>query len=342
MAAAGKRGGADFAALRRELADGKIRPVYLLAGEDSLRAEGVVDWLRRTLLGDAGSAFNYHVYDGDDAGLDRVIQQALSYPMMCPHQVLWVKRADQLMNDPTAEPAFQRYLEQPAGETVLVLTADKVDGRKAWVKACKAAGCLFDMAPPSGRDLVDWTVRRARDKGLRLSREPAELLVELVGDDPAAIDGELEKVALIAAESQEQLDDAQLREVIMSQRSVDPFLLVRCLGPGHVREGLNTYHRFLSEGRSAFELAPLMIWRIKQVAQVAALRAEGVSEREVPSALGISPYAARQAVATASDWGSEGVERALAACQRCEAAMKSSPLGAESILERAILEICRD
>ena len=318
MAAAGKRQGPDFAALRRELADGTIRPVYLLAGEDVLRTEGVVDWLRRTLLGDAGAAFNYHVYDGDDAGMDRVLQQALSYPMMCPRQLLWVKRAEQLLNDPAAEPALLKYLDSPTPETVLILMSEKVDGRKAWVKACKAAGCYFDMTPPSGRDLVDWTVRRARDKGLQLTRELAELLTELVGDDPAAIDGELEKVALIAADSAEKPNDAQLREVIMSQRAVDPFVLVRCLGPGHSREGLTTYHRFLGEGRSAFELAPLMIWRIKQVAQVAALRSEGQAEREIMQVLGISPFAARQALATAADWGREGVDRALEACYRCE------------------------
>ncbi len=336
----GRSDGPDFASLRRELAAGSFRPVYLLAGEDTHRAASIVEYLVNKLLGASGSAFNSHVFDGEQAGCDRILQQARSYPMFGDRQVIWVKRAEHMVGDVAAEQALQRYLAEPVAATTLILMSEKVDGRKSWVKACKTAGFHFEMAPPSGRDLVDWTVRRAKDKSLPLALELAEMLVELVGDDLHALDGELDKLALIAAEAKGGLDEASLRAVILEQRAIDPFELVKQLGPGRQREGLAAFHRFLSEGRSAFELAPLLIWRVKQVAQVAALRAEGQPEKAVPGLLGITPFAARQSAETARAWGDATVERALRACHRCEAAMKSSPLEPETILERAILEIC--
>ena len=333
-------GGPDFNQLRGELAKGEYRPVYLLVGEDAHRMRGVVDFLKRKVLGEAGAAFNFHNLDGEEIDVGAVVQQALSYPMMCSHQVISVKRAGLLVSDAEAEAGLVKYLEKPAAETILILMSDKVDGRKKWVKTCKSSGFMFDFSPPRGGDLVGWVLRAARDKDLELGQDLAELLVELVGDDLTALDGELSKLSLLSAEADEPLDESQLLQVILAQRPVDPFELVKLLGPGQSVAGLRIFHEFLAEGRSPYELAPLLIWRVKQVAQVADLMREGLGERQIPGILGASPYAVKQAVETARRWGDTGVGRALGACARCESDMKSSPLGAEQIIERAILEIC--
>lgn len=339
--AAGRGGGArGFAELRRDLAAERYAPVYALVGEDQLRVQSVVAWLRKTLLGEANAAFNYHVFDGEDAGVDRVLQQALSFPMLASRQLVWVKRAEAMLGDAAGEDALCRYLENPPSETMLILSSEKADGRKRWVKAAKAAGFWYDMTPPSGRDLVSWVERAGRERGLALSQDLATLLVELVGEDLQALTSEIDKLATACGDETGSPDEAALQELILEQRPVDPFVLVRSLGPGRAGEGIRTFRRFLSEGRTVFELTPLLIWRIKQVAQVAALLDEGLDSRQIPSALGASPYAVRQAVDVARQWGRERVETAMAVVARVERTLKSSPLGGELVLERAILEIC--
>ena len=339
---AGARRGAEpgFQALRQELASGAYRPVYVLDGDNTKRSADIVEFLRKKVLGDAGSAFNYHVYDADEAGLDRIIQQAISYPMMSDRQLIWVKRADQAVRDQEAEAALVRYLERPAKETILVLMSEKFDGRKGWIKLAKKSGFLVDMSTPTGQELIDWVQRSARGRGLQLGRSATDLLVELVGDDVHALENELDKLALIAESHQGRITDEILAEFIMAQRAVDPFELIKMLGPGQLRSGLRLLSRYLAEGRSPYELAPLLIWRVKQVAQVAALLDEGCTERELPTMMGASPYAVKQAVETVRRWGAATVRRALDACYRCERDMKSSPLGPEAVLEKAILEIC--
>jgi len=337
-----KRGqsGPDFKQLRAELSRAEYRPVYLLAGEDAHRMAGVVDFLKKKLLGDAGAAFNFHCYDGDDVEIGAVIQQALSYPMMCSHQVICVKRAAQMITDAGAETGLIKYLEKPAAETVMILMSNKADGRKKWVTACKSAGYLYDFSPPRGSDLVGWILRTAKDKGLSIGQDIAELLVELVGDDLTALTGEIDKLSLLAADVEVPLSEQQMLDVILAQRPIDPFELVKMMGPSQGAAGLRVYHEFLAAGKSPYELAPLLNWRVKQVAQVAALLRDGVGANQIPSVLGASPYAVRQAVTTAEKWGDVVVDRALKACARCEFDLKSSPLGPEKVLERAILEIC--
>ena len=132
----GGKSGPGFQQLRDELAREEYRPVYLLAGEDTHRMAGVSEYLKKKLLGEAGAAFNFHAYDGDEDEVGHVVQQALSYPMMCSHQLICVKRAEKLVSDAGSEIGLIKYVEKPAAETVLILMSVKVDGRKKWVKAC--------------------------------------------------------------------------------------------------------------------------------------------------------------------------------------------------------------
>src|SRR5690606_29669491 len=50
--------------------------------------------------------------------------------------------------------------------------------------------------PPPSRDIPEWIVQHARSLGFRMSREGAELLHALVGEDTTALATELEKLAV--------------------------------------------------------------------------------------------------------------------------------------------------
>jgi len=260
--------------------------------------------------------------------------------MMSTIQMIWVRRADLLITGAEEETALCSYLSQPPKETILILSGEKADGRRKWVKQAKSASYFFEMATPSGRDLVTWLEKAGRERSLALTNDLATLLIELVGEDLQALSNELDKLALSCSDESSRLDEAALQELILQQRPVDPFVMVKSLGPGQAGKGIETLRQFLNEGRSVYELAPLLIWRVKQVAQVTALMREGLDQRQLPSALGASPYAVKQAVEVARQWGHDGVTRAFNACAEAERTLKSSPLGPDQVLERTIMEIC--
>ena len=342
MASARRGSAASFADLRREFKADQWRTCYLFEGEDTHRMAAMIEFLKKKVLGEAGVAFNYHVYDGGDTPLATALQQAFSFPLMCDKQVIWIKRVDEAVSGTDAEEGLLRYLADPSPQTILLATAVKLDGRKKWVKEFKASGCHFDFSPPSGAELIQWVKRKAAEQELELDEDLAVLLVELVGDDLNALQNEIAKLSLLVDNGTEILSSDRLREVIMSQRAVDIFELVKNLGPGKAPNGLRVYHKFLAEGRSPYELAPLLAWRVKQIAMVNACRSEGLADRDIMSRTGLSPYAFRAVDQAVRSWGGKSIGRALAACAECDSAVKSSPLGPEIVLERAILAICAD
>ncbi len=337
---AGRGAAPGFAEVLADLKSKSFRPVYVLEGEDSHRAEAVVAHLRDAVLEPAARAFNYRAYNGETADLAAVLQQAMSYPMLARRQVIWLRDAERCALAEGREEALDRYLADPPDETVLILTAAKLDGRRRWVKRAKQAGYHFEFAPPEGAALAEWVVKAGAKAGLTLDVELAEMLCEFVGNDLRALTAEIDKLALLAEEDGRLPDRARLRELILRQRAVDPFELIRALAPGDPAPALALWRRLGAEGHSAHELAPLIIWRMRQVALVAALVDEGRSDGEIQGMAGLSPWAFRQVKAIAAAWGAGGAARALRACLRCDAALKSSPLRPELVLERALLDVC--
>lgn len=327
--------------VEQDLKTGKYRSVYLLAGEDTLRIEGVVQKIRKDVLGESGSVFNFHVFQGDQAPVAKVMQQTLSLPMLGSRQVIWVKHADKFLGNQDSQAPMEKYLAAPVAETILILSADKVDKRKKWVKSCQEAGFLFDFTPPSGEALVQWVLKAARRENLPLEAEQARVLCDLVGNDLLSLKSEIDKLALLAMDRKDPISSEELGRIIMDQAALEGFEITAHLEPGRAAEVLKTWYRLSEWGRSAHEIAPLLISRVRKGAILAAGREGGMSDQEIGSRSGQNPWSFRFLEPMVRGMGQNGLESALIAALECDRRLKGSPLKPNIIIEKLILDLCR-
>jgi DNA polymerase-3 subunit delta len=323
-----------------DLKTGRFRPVYVLAGEDALRVEQVVDRIRRDALGDQGVEFNYHVLQGDTAGIGRVLQQAMSLPMFAGAQVIWVKHAERLLADQESQDRFERYVTKPIAETILVLSVDKVDRRKKWVKAVAEAGYLFDFTPPSGEALVQWVRKAAGREGLDLAEDVARVLCELVGNDLMSLKSEIDKLALLAEDRGAPLESAEIGAIIMDQAALEGYEITANLAPGRAAEVLRTWFRLKEWGRSPYEIAPLVLARVRRGILLAQCRDAGWRDQEIATATGQNPWSFRYYEPMLRGLDADDLRRALNVALACDRALKSSPLNPEIIFETTVAALC--
>ena len=326
--------------VNQDLKSGNFRPVYVLAGEDALRAEQVVEKIRKDALGEQGAAFNYHVLQGDQVDIARVLQQALSLPMFAGRQVIWVKHAERLLGAQEAQDRFEGYVKKPVPETILILSAEKVDRRKKWVKACTEAGALFDFSPPTGEALAQWVVKAARREGLPLGADEARVLCELVGNDLLSLKSEIDKLALLAEDRGSPLTAGEIAGIIMDQAALEGYEITANLAPGRAADVLRTWSRLQEWGRTAYEIAPLVLARVRRGALLQACREAGWSDQEIGGATGQNPWSFRYYETMVRGLGPDGLRRALAAALACDRSLKSSPLKPDIILEKTIAALC--
>jgi len=327
--------------VNQDLKTGKFRPVYLLAGEDTLRVEGVVEKIRKDALGDAASAFNFHVLQGDQESVARVLQQALALPMMSGVQVIWVKQADKLLGDQESQTQMEKYLAKPIAETILVLSASKVDKRKKWVKACQAAGFLFDFTPPSGEALIQWVLKAAGREGLSMGREEAAILCDLVGNDLMSLKSEIDKLGLLSEDRGAPLEPQEIKQIIMDQAALQGYEITAHLQPGKAREVLTTWFRLAEWGKTAYEISPLLISRVRKGSILAFGRQAGLADQEIGALTAQNPWSFRYLEPMVRGLGQDGMKQALEIVLECDRKLKSSPLKPDIIIEKTIIDLCK-
>lgn len=327
--------------VREDLKTGKFRPVYVLSGEDTLRKEGVVEHLKKTVLGEAGAAFNFHVYNADESALGPILQQALSYPMLGSHQLIWAKNIDAAVGGAADQAKLEEYIQKPIPETVLILTAAKVDKRKKWVKKAIESGYFFDFTPPAGEALVQWVMKAARREQLELPDEAARTLCDLVGNDLMSLKSEIDKLALLQEDRGGQLDATEIASIIMDQAALEGYEITTHLEPGHAREVMKTWFRLTQWGKSAYEIAPLLLARLRTGALVARGRQAGLRNEDIARLGGLNAWSLRYLEPMIRGFGEEGAVEMLKTALECDRTMKSSPIPPELALERTILECCR-
>jgi DNA polymerase III delta subunit len=327
--------------VNQDLKPGKFRPVYLLAGDDSLRIEGVVQKIRNDALDAASSVFNFHVLHGDQVGVDRIIQQAMALPMMGRIQVIWVKNAEQSLGTQDSQIEIEKYIQKPVKETILILSSAKADKRLKWVKACLAGGYFFDFSPPEGEALVQWVIKAASREGLQLGRPEAETLCDLVGNDLLGLKNEISKLALLADQLGENPSPEELSRIIMDQAELQGFDITNDLEPGKAHLVLKTWYRLAEWGKSPYEISPLMVSRIRKGAMLSACRAQNMSDKEIASLTGASPWGFRFLDPMIRGLGTKGLRRSMQISLDCDIKLKSSPLGPDIVLEKTIMELCK-
>jgi DNA polymerase-3 subunit delta len=326
----------------QDLKNKSYRPVYLLAGEDRHRMETVIERIQKDALGPSSSVFNNHVLQGDQADVGRVLQQALALPMMGDRQVIWVKNIDMCLSDKASQDAMEKYLEKPVPETILIMTAEKVDGRNKWVKSCASNGYLFEFDPPTGDALVTWVLKAAKVESLPLTKEQAQLLCDLVGSDLLALKSEISKLALLAEDQGGQLTTEELGRVIMDQAALEGYEITNSLGPGRTGQVLHTWFRLSEWGRTAYEIAPLLTSRVRKGQILASGRREQMSDNEIARLSKQNPFAMRYLEPMVRAMGADGLARNLRAALECDRRLKGSPLKPDIIIEKLIFDLCED
>jgi DNA polymerase-3 subunit delta len=182
----------------------KLKPIYLLHGEEGYYIDLISDFLEENVLSDAEKGFNQTILYGKDTEMMTVLNASKRYPMMSDYQLVMVKEAQDLKFD-KAEDQFQAYCENPLRSTVLVLCHKykKFDKRKKLYKLIEKAGLIFESGTIYDNKVPAWIEDFVRAKGHHINPKASALLAEYLGNDLSKVANELEKLMLNVPQAQE-------------------------------------------------------------------------------------------------------------------------------------------
>lgn len=179
-------------AFRKAIEGGQVAPAYLLHGDDDFRKDADLRIAVDALVDPATRDFNYEVRRGADLAADTLHALLNTPPMMADRRVMVLREVSALRKQ--AREALDRYLANPAGDVVLLMTVAGGVKFDKWLTALSKSVAEVEYGRLSGQHLPKWVEHQAAELGGSIDSGAVELLVSAVGDDTALLSAELDKL----------------------------------------------------------------------------------------------------------------------------------------------------
>jgi DNA polymerase-3 subunit delta len=189
-------GALTFDALLRSLKQGTPDPVYYLHGEEDVLKDEAVRALIERAVDPAARDFNVDHRAAADLDPEAFHTLVNTPPMLAARRAVVIRGLEQVRKTAKVRQELLRYLESPNPTTVLVLVHGSGEPPDAEL-ARRATAVGVEPLPPAR--VERWMAHRARQIGLTLAPDAAELLLGMVGGDLSVLARELEKLAPLAA-----------------------------------------------------------------------------------------------------------------------------------------------
>ena len=236
------------------------------------------------------------------------------------------------------------YLVSPAPATVLALTADDVKASSALGKACAKSGTVLTFAVEK-KKLHEWVAGQFAQRKARAEQDAISALIQLVGDDPATLESEIEKLATWAAG--EPFGEREVEALVAASADVPIYELTEAWAVRDTARALDVSETiFEVDPKPRRDVAPRLAGSLgSHLGRLRALKrlaAEGVSSKEAASRLKLNPYYASKLYRQAEGFSEEELDDAIVRLALLDGALKGqSRLAPELEVQRTLVDLTR-
>ena len=304
---------------------GKVPPVCAIFGDESFLKRQCLARLQQQVLGDDEDVSS-STFSGDSAELRDVLAELSTIAMFGGKRLVVVDDADKRIararkesvkssaansSKDAAEEAvsfisrnrakLEDYVEKPVCSSVLVLVADSFPGNTKLYKGVVNSGLAIDCCRPKSESQIPawvakWLIDWAKDAHkLRLSKDAADLLVDIVGIEMGLLDQELDKLALLVGK------DGNIGVETVSQnagnwRTRTVWDMLDAVLEGKVAGALGQLDRLLAAGEDPVAVLAMISGSLRRLAAATRIVLQGesagrrVSPRSALEHSGVKPF----------------------------------------------------
>jgi len=311
--------------------------VYLLLGEEDVRAEQALATLLDELLPPDQRPLNLDVVDGGETPVREIMMRCETLPFFGTNRVVVVRRTHSLRAQDQDELAA--YLEPARPPTAVILVADKLDKRRRLYVVADRTGRVVACDPLPLEELPAWVRARARKEGKAMAPEAARELVLLVGGGLRELGLELAKLAAYVGDRGEITTD-DVRAVASHVAEARVFELMDAVGRRQAGRALALLHTVLTMGEPPVRVLYMLEDQLRMLLRTKALldrRAPFGDRREV---LGNRAWLFDRYREQVAAFGRLDAAEMLGTLLETDAAIKTGAAAPRLALETLIVRLC--
>ncbi|HEY6559235.1 MAG TPA: DNA polymerase III subunit delta [Polyangiaceae bacterium] len=334
----------------QEAREGKLRPAYLVLGEESYLVASVSRALREASVAGGIAGLNEDQMTAGEVSAEQAVSAARTLPMMSPRRLVlvralerWEGRGESGKGKGSSSDALDvlaEYAKHPSETTTLLLVASKLDNRRKLVTLAKSEGWLVQCDPLPRGELPLFIERRARVLGNPLAPEVADLIAELSGPELAPVADALERLCLYAGAGQTITSD-HVADCVVRVRPASVWELVNAVGKRDLGAALSALGQVFDPSDRGLRLLSVLAWSARQLLRFEAATRAGLPGPEAAKRAGAAPFKARELADQVKRISRPELESWLELLARVDLALKGgSRRPPRAVLEEAIISLC--
>ncbi len=322
--------------LEADLRAGRLTPVYLLYGSESLLLEEAVRRVIDSALPEEARAFNLEFLSGADSDIREILARASAFPMSAARRTVVVRDVDRL-----GEKALEllvHYLEQPSPTTVLLLTGTKPDFRRKAFATLRKRGAAYAFEELRDYQVPGWIEQRVAKRGGSIEGDAARLLATYVGSSLRDIDNELDKLFLYIGDRAAITRD-DVAAVVGISREYNVFELQNAIGRRDARRAVEILERMLEANEPVPLILSSLVNYFAKLWLIGDQTRRGVKPAEIASLARIPFFYLKEYLQTLERFTPEEIEGSFHKIAVADQQSKTTGADVKSILHRLCISI---
>ena len=228
-------------------------------------------------------------YDLSETPIEQLVEDLDTYNFLTSKKIIVGHNANFLSSDKSKIVVehnierFEKYLENPSCDNILVLTCDNIDKRK------KITSTLLKQA-----DLVEGktnihNIIKNKLENYSITSDAEKKLLEYCQDDYERISNELDKLMLYKM-SEKTINAEAVENIVMKSLDDNIFHLADSILSRNKKEAFELYNNFILHGEQVVNIIRILSNKIRLIYQVKVLLNDGNSDQSISKLLKVHEY----------------------------------------------------
>ncbi|MHC4259165.1 MAG: DNA polymerase III subunit delta [Planctomycetota bacterium] len=258
----------------------------MIAGSEASLADAQCDKLLDELLEPEQRMTGLFRAEPREVSPVEIFDELRTVPFLSDKRVVLIKNADKFVSE--NRELLEKYFDNPCSTGILILTISSWPAHTKLAKKLPSVGKLLKVTEPKPWQLPQRLILYARDAHSKnLSKEAAELLIELSGDELGRLYGEIDKLALFT-EGEKKITTNRVESLVGHNRLYNAFAVIDACLTGDAAGAVNRLRNMFAEDKSAeYTVVGAFAYHFRRMFNAKVLLDEGAEPREIAGRLRI-------------------------------------------------------
>lgn len=305
-------------------------PFYTLYTDDGFMA---AEWLASIQASMQG---NVEIVKTDTKSqhVSEILDLLYSYSMFGSNRLIVVSQKKEL--DEKQQEKLFTYIDQPTQQTTVVWQLEKIDKRKKFYKDLIKKTQFVALETPKLAQMSAWVDRLSTKYGVSIDREAKGLLIDFIGTDVGRMNTEIGKLALYIHPAQKISKD-DVFTMVMKLNGDDIFACTDAVMDKNAKKAFEGMYYLFESGVNAFAILSMFTRHVRILMKIQSAAQNRIPRSQLAAYVGVPPFALGKYQQQSKKFPMTKCNQTLKILSQLDTEMKSTGIGQERLLEKAIV-----